>query len=135
MVYFAMIFSTFSAYEILLMTIDKVIAVKIPHKAKSICTSERAKILSFINLSAYILYYIPMLDFSAIVPGTTQCSRFVKKSWYVTAYTYSSFLVYPLIPSVLLSVFNSLIIGVIWKRKTQRSNMVEINNKANAAEV
>ena len=74
-----------------------------------------------------------MIDFSDIIPGTGQCSRLVKQSWYVTVYTYLSFVVYPVIPAVMLSAWNGLIIHIIWKRK--KTNINEIKNKANATEV
>ncbi len=57
-VYFVTSCSTSSAFEIVLMTADKVIAVTIPHKAKSICTSKRARILSIVNFSVCFVFYV-----------------------------------------------------------------------------
>ncbi len=125
--------STSSAFEIVLMTMDKVIAVKIPHKAKLICTSERAKVLSVINFLSCCVFYLPFLNVTGLIPGTRQCVRFVRKSWYATAYTHTSFVVYPFIPIILLSVLNFLIIRIIWKRRG--SDVYEHRSNKNRVEV
>ncbi len=123
---------TFGAYEIVLMTLDKVIAIRLPHKAQSMCTAKRAHIVS---LAAFILCCVlslPQLFFSSVITGTKQCARYVQEGWYVTAYMHLFMVIYPLIPVVLLLWSNFAIIKVLWQRrklnigkKTSRTNSSE----------
>ena len=63
-IYLVHVFSGIAAFEIVLMTLDKVIAIKMPHKSAVLCTAKRAKILSVINLLTMAVFYLPNLDFS-----------------------------------------------------------------------
>ena len=116
---------TFGAYEILLMTLDKFIAIKMPHKAASICTAKRAKILSTINLVVTLVFYLPNWYFSSTLGNTIQCSRYVKKGWYVNLFMYVAFVINPLVPVLAISLMNFVIIRAVWKSRNIRGNQGE----------
>ena len=118
-IYLVHIFGGFGAYEIVLMTLDKVIAIKLPHKSALLCTAKRAKILSVINLLTITIFYLPNLDFSKSV-GKGDCARYVKEAWYVTIYSYMSMIVTPVVPVSLLFVMNIIIIKTVWKSQRIR---------------
>ncbi len=120
---------TFGAYQIVLMTLDKFIAIKFPHKAKSICTAKRAKILSFCNFVFVIIYYLPNLSFTQIIGNTTQCSRYVTEGWYVTGYLYLSSIINPLVPVISLFAMNIIIIRVVVKRTEIRTTKSKSNSE------
>ena len=86
-IYLVHVVGSTGAFEIVLMTLDKVTAIKMPHKSAVLCTARRAKILSAINLFTMAIFYLPNLDFSRSV-GKSECARYVKKGWYVTVYSY-----------------------------------------------
>ena len=118
-IYLVHVFGGFGAYEIVLMTLDKVIAIKLPHKSALLCTAKRAKIFSIINLLTMTIFYLPNLDFSKSV-GKGDCARYVKEGWYVTAYSYMSIIVTPVVPVSLLFVMNIIIIKTVWKSQRMR---------------
>ncbi len=122
--------STFGAYEIVLMTLDKVIAITIPHKAKSICTPKRAKLLSFLMFMILFVLNVPQFMFTSLIAGTKQCARYVVTAWYVTAYSYLYILLFPIVPVVLLFVMNTVIIRTVWKRRQLHSNTSERSNSS-----
>ena len=74
LIYLVHIFGGFGAFEIVLMTLDKVIAIKMPHKSALLCTAKRAIILSIINFFAITTFYLPNADFSKQV-GPNRCAR------------------------------------------------------------
>ena len=77
LIYLVHVFGGFGAYEIVLMTLDKVIAIKLPHKSALLCTSKRAIIFSVINFFTITIFYLPNADFSKQV-GPSRCARYVK---------------------------------------------------------
>ena len=113
-IYLVHVFGGFGAFEIVLMTLDKVIAIKKPHKSVFLCTAKRAKICSVINLFIMVVFYLPNLDFSKSV-GKGNCARYVKKAWYITVYSYISLIITPVIPVAMLFAMNIIIIKAVWK--------------------
>ena len=120
---------TFGAYEIAFMTLDKFIAIKFPHKTKLLCTAKRAKILSFANFVFVSLYYLPNIYLSNLIENTTHCARYVKEEWYVTAYTYLSFILNPLLPVISLFAMNFIILRVVLGRKKIRTAKASNNSE------
>ncbi len=118
----------FGAFQIVLMTLDKVIAVKLPHRAKSICTAKRAKLLSIINLILSVIFNLPILNLTEQSGNTRFCIRFAKKGWYVTVYSFIHIVVNPMIPFALLFMMNIIIIKTVWQsarlRRSQQENSV-----------
>ena len=130
LVYNSKFFSIFSAYEIVLMTLDKVIAIKMPHKSKSLSTPLRARKMSMLNIFITAVVCLPIFHHTSIVPMTKQCKRYVQNAWYVTVYVYTSILIYPLIPMILLSAINAVIIKTVWERKTLNFGGTKNNTKS-----
>ena len=118
-VYLVHVFGSFGAYEIVLMTLDKVIAFKLPHKSALLCTAERAKIPSVINLFTIFVFYLPNIDFTKSL-NEGDCARYVKEGWYVTMYSYMSMVVSPVLPVASLFVMNIIIIKTVWKSLRMR---------------
>ena len=101
--------SCLGAFEIVLITLDEVIAIEMPHKSALLCTARRAKIFSVITFVIKFVFYLPNLDFSKLV-GKENCARYVNEDWYVTVYYYISLLITPVIPVAMLFVMNIIII-------------------------
>ena len=119
-IYLVHVFGGFGAFEIVLMTLDKVIAIKKPHKSVFLYTAKRAKICSVINLLTMVVFYLPNLDFSKSV-GKGNCARYVKKGWYITVYSYISLIITPVIPVAMLLAVNIIIIKAVWKSQQMRN--------------
>ena len=71
------------------------------------------------NFFIMIAFYLPNLYFSKMV-GDNACARYIKKSWYVTVYSYISLLLNPVIPVVMLFVMNIVVIRAVWKSQRMR---------------
>ena len=119
-IYLVHVFGSFGAFEIVLMTLGKVIAIKMPHKSVLLCTTKRAQICSIINLFTMVVFYLLNLDFSKSV-GKGNCARYVKKGWYITVYSYISLIITPVIPVVMLLAMNIIIIKAVWKSQQMRN--------------
>ena len=134
-IYLDHVFGTFGAFEIVLMTLDKVIAIKIPHKSALLCTAKRAILLSVINFFIMVVFYLPFLDFSKAI-GNDGCARYMKKDWYVTIYSYLSLAMNPITPVIMLLIMNSFTIRAVWKSKRMRSgNQTGDQTKTKSTEV
>ena len=116
------VFACYGAFQIVLMTLDKVIAIKLPHRSASICTAKRARLLSLINFIIVIILYLPILDFSNTNERQNDCIRYAKDGWYVTAYSYFAIVVNPLLPIALLFVMNIIIIMAVWESQRLRQD-------------
>ncbi len=119
---------TFGAFQIVLMTLDKVIAVQVPHKSKTLCTVKRAKILSVVNLLISAVFNLPFLFVSEQLDNAQSCIRLGKKGWYVTAYSFLYLVVNPMIPFVLLFLMNVVIIKTVWKSAGFRNGQTDSAN-------
>ncbi len=127
--YILHLFGTFGAYEIVLMTLDKVIAIKFPLKAKFLCTAKRAKILSVSNFLLFSIFHLPNLSFSNLVGNSKQCARYVADGWHVTAYMFLSTVTASFVPVISLFVMNIIIIRVVVQRGKQRSKNTSRNSE------
>ena len=117
------------------MTLDKVIAIKLPHKSALLCTAKRAKILSVINFIIIATFYLPNFDFSKSL-SDGDCARYVKDRWYVTVYSYISLIITSMIPVSMLFVMNIVIIQTVRKSQRMRNeNQTVIQDKAKVTEV
>ena len=114
-VFLTKLWSTFGAYEIVLMTLDKTIAIQMPHRAASICTARRAKILSLVNFLISVICYSPFFLLSAQNKYNGLCVRYKTENWFVTAHIYGTLVLYPILPFLLLTSMNVIIIKSIWR--------------------
>ena len=134
-IYLNHVFWSYGAFEIVLMTLDKVIAIKLPHKSALLCTAKRAKILSVINFFTIAIFYLPNFDFSKSL-SEGDCARYIKDEWYVTVYSYLSLIITSVIPVSMLFVMNIIIIKTVRKSQRMRSeNQTVIQDKAKATEI
>ena len=134
-IYLNHVFWSYGAFEIVLMTLDKVIAIKLPHKSALLCTDKRAKIFSIINLFTIAIFYLPNFDFSKSL-SDGDCARYVKDRWYVTVYSYMSLIITSVIPVSMLFVMNIVIIKTVRKSQQMRSeNQAAVQEKAKGTEV
>ena len=130
MIYDFHVFGSFGAFEIVLMTLDKLIAIKFPHRSAALCTAKRAKILSAINFLAIAIFHLPNLDFSKSV-GKGECARYVKEGWYVIAYSYLSIILIPVVPITMLFVMNIIIIKAVWRSQRMRNENQTVQQEKN----
>ena len=122
MIYTARVSSTFGAYEIILMTLDKAIAITIPHKAASICTANRAKLFSVLNFIFSAIWYSPHLTLSWHKQIGNSCMRNNTKGLFVTVHTYFTLVLFPLLPFIFIITANLIIIRSVWKRRRLASS-------------
>ena len=118
---------SFGAYEIILMTLDKLVAIVRPHKSAVLCTARRAKLSSGVNLLVCLLFYLPLWDFTSLLGDTSQCARYVRQGWYVTAYMYIALVVNPIIPVIAIFLMNTVIIRAVWNSRNLRTSLDERN--------
>ena len=90
------------------MTLDKLIAIIIPHKAALLCTAKRARITLVVIFVVIVAFFTPVLYFARIKPG--MCARYASEGWFVTAYMYVSMIVNPVVPFVSITVMNRVIL-------------------------
>ena len=134
-IYLNHVFWSYGAFEIVLMTLDKVIAIKFPHKSAVLCTAKRAKILSVINFFTITIFYLPNFDFSKSL-SEGDCARYIKDKWYVTVYSYISLIITSVIPVSMLFVMNIIIIKTVRKSQQMRNqNQTVIKDKTKSTEV
>ena len=96
------------------MTLDKLIAIVLPHKVASLCSAKRVRITSVVIFVVVAIFFLPSLHFAE--PKTSQmCVRYSKEEWYVTAYMYVSIVLKPIVPFVSITFINSVILYTICK--------------------
>ena len=115
------------SYLIVFMTLDKLIAIVLPHKAALLCTAKRARITSVVIFVVIVVFFIPVLYSAGHKPG--MCARYAREGWYVTAYMYVSMIVNPVVPFVSITVMNSFILYTICKRKNTELGQSSIAHK------
>ena len=110
-----------SAYQVLVMTFDKYVAIKWPHKAATYSTPKRAKIiLSCIFLCA-LIYNSPHLLVASLVGD--QCLTYVVGGTITTVFSWITFIINGIIPFSMLIHMNHIIVQTVRKsRKMFRTN-------------
>ena len=128
-VYFLHTLWVYLSYTIVFMTLDKLIAIVIPHKAVLLCTAKRARITSVVIFVVITAFFIPVLYFAG-AKEPDMCARYAREGWYVTAYMYVSMVVNPVVPFVSITVMNSFILYTICKRKNTGLGQSSMAHKA-----
>ena len=111
------------------MTVDRVVAVRMPLKYTSICTATRARWTTIIIFFTMLTYSIPQAFFAKIV-GKNTCASLGVKSKASTIYAFCSLVINCFIPFTLLMVMNCMIIyttrsrGKLFARDDSTSNSV-----------
>ena len=113
-----------SAFQILVMTIDKHIAIKWPHKAAIYSTATKAKIIAIAVFCCTVIYNIPNL-FATKLVGML-CFGYTAGGFITKVYSWFSFILNGIIPFGLLIYMNFVIIKTI-----RRSRKLFSNDKSN----
>ena len=121
----------FGTFIICAMTFDKFFAIKFPHRSVSFSTVKRTKMVIFGIFIFCIIYNIPYIFLTKLLPGPL-CTRYVGKSW-VSIYFWFSFAINCVTPFCLLLTFNSIIINEIRSRNKFFRNRT-VNSKTSKDE-
>ena len=116
-VFFLQVTWTMSAFLVAAMSMDKCYAILVPHLAKIKCTAKRARVNCGILFFVVVIFYAPLVVYSGLNSTSGYCVRYNMEAWYVTAYMYTSVVVYPLIPFLLIICLNGTILVNLWQRK------------------
>ena len=130
---FTIVVTVTASILLISMTLDRLIVVKFPLKARTICTARRAKIVIFISFISTSLYGLPFLKLSGVSRDGLECVIFLKKTLFTQVCTWVTTCLNILLPFTTLLVLNTLIIRTMWnrnvyfdKQKMQPSNDVDI---------
>ena len=110
-----------STFQILVMTIDKYIAIKWPHKAATNSTAKKAKIIVVVVFCCAVIYNIPNLFASKLI--RVLCYGYTAGGFITKVYSWFSFVLNGIIPFGLLIYMNFVIIKTI-----RRSRKMFLNN-------
>ena len=106
--YFSLFVLQNGTFQFLAMTLDKNIAIKLPHKAVTYITPGRAKRIAVgLSICAFV-YNVPPLFFSKIIGG--QCFNYGSSSVISRVYSWFSFVLNAIIPFTLLIHMNFVIV-------------------------
>ena len=97
------------------MTVDRVIAVRMPLKYTSICTASRARWTSSIIFVSMLIYNTPYAFYAKVV-GKNTCASLAVKSQASTIYAFASLALNAIIPFTTLMVLNCMIIYTTRRR-------------------
>ena len=98
-------------FLILFMTVDKYIAIKWPHKASTISTPKRARIVAVVLYFSVFIYNIPHFFLSSAVGD--QCLAYAIKGVFANVYSWLSFVLNAIIPFTLLIHMNYVIVKTV----------------------
>ena len=118
------------SYTIIFMTLDKLIAIVVPHKSALLCTVKRARIISVVIFVIVAIFFLPVFHFVGPNKSNKECTIYAMEGWYVTAYMYISMVFSPVFPFVSITVMNSFILYTICRRKN-----TELAHSSNAHKV
>lgn len=114
----AYLFNSFSSYGIILviiMTIDRMIVVRFPLKAATICTSRRAKVASIVTLLVTSVLRSPNVYFSNLLDGRS-CVDTSSKNPINLFYSRTIFVLFSVVPFMTILTLNVIIIYTLKQR-------------------
>ena len=110
-----------TTFQVLVMTVDKYIAIKWPHRAATYSTPKRAKIISVLVSICVTMYNIPHVFISRLIGG--QCFAYAIGGLITKVYSWFSFVLNAVIPFSMLIYMNYVIVTTVRKsRKMFGSN-------------
>ena len=117
-----------SAYQVVVMAIDKYVAIKWPHRAVTYSTPKRAKMIIFIVFLCAVIYNSPHLLLASFLGGL--CLSYAVGGTVAEVFSWTSFIVNGIIPFSLLIHMNYVIVQTIRKSwKMFRSNANATNKR------
>ena len=119
--YFAYFSLQTATYQVLVMTIDKYVAIKWPHKAATYSTPRRAKIIILTILVFVLIFNLPHFYITTLIGG--KCYGYSVKSILTKAYSWVTIVINAMIPFTLLIHMNYAIVKAVrTSRKMFRSD-------------
>ena len=120
--YFAYFSLQTATYQILVMTIDKNVAIKWPHKAATYSTPRRAKIIILTIFTLVLIFNVPHFFITTLIGG--KCYGYSMKSILTKVYSWLTIVINAIIPFTLLIHMNYAIVKAVRNsRKMFRSNV------------
>ena len=98
-------------YQILAMTFDKYVAIKWPHRSAIYSTPRRAQVIILTIIVSVIIYNLPHLYTTAVVPGT--CYGYSVKSILTKMFSWFTIVINAVIPFTLLIHMNYVIVKTV----------------------
>ena len=113
-------------YQVVAMTIDKYVAIKWPHRTATYSTPRRAKVIIFTIISSIATYNLPHIFITTVVEGN--CYGFSIESILTKIYSWTTIVLYAIIPFTLLIHMNYVIVSTVRSsRKMFRGNAGTMN--------
>ena len=109
--YFAYFSLQIATYEVLVMTIDKYVAIKWPHKAAAYSTPRRVKIIILIIFSLVLIYNLPHFFITTLIGG--KCYGYSVKSILTKVYSWVTIVLNAVIPFSMLIHMNYAIVKTV----------------------
>ena len=115
-------------YLILVMTIDKFVAIKWPHRAATYSTPKRAKVIIVATITLVAMYNMPHFFITAVEKGN--CYGYSIKSIATKIYSWFTIVLNGIIPFTLLIHMNYVIVKTVRKSRKMFTSNVEIEGTA-----
>jgi hypothetical protein len=132
-IFIGLSFYNISVWQIIIVAVDRFIAVKFPMKAPQLCTMKRAKLLAVINVASHLLVYFPNI-FKFSLPDENgdyvMCATPKMMQWYELGFYIINTIVDTIIPLVLLFVLNIAIIICLNKHSSDMAKTANIDTKS-----
>ena len=120
--YFAYVSLQTATYQVLVMTIDKYVAIKWPHKAATYSTPRRAQIIILTIFTLVLIFNLPHFFITTLIGG--KCYGYSVKSILTKVYSWLTIVINAIIPFTLLIHMNYAIVKAVRNsRKMFRSNV------------
>ena len=131
--YLHLLFLQNSTFQVLAMTIDKLIAVKWPHKAAIYSSAKRARQTTTGIFICVLIYNIPHLFSSRLVGD--QCLGYVDGGIFTKVYSWLSFVINGVVPFTMLIYMNLIIVRTVKssRKMFHSTNLttIDVNRNAN----
>ena len=110
-VYLAYTSLQIATYQVLVMTIDKYVAVKWPHKAATYIIPKRAKSIILAICILVLIYNLPHFFITTLVKG--ECFGYSVESIFTKAYSWFTIVINAFIPFIMLIHMNYVIVKTV----------------------
>ena len=114
-------------YLIVFMTLDRFIAVCFPLKSSILCTPKRARRCILCVVVCVSVYTAPYVYTSGLINGKL-CAGITSNALFPTIYSWSTTVIFSLLPFLLLLTMNCVIINRILTRSRKKKKMVSSSN-------
>ena len=116
-VYVVFLMTAGSAFTLVVVTLDRFIAIRFPFKAATWSRRSRIRNILIITYVAVAIFYIPMALMSAVVDGTV-CAAFAVRSVASQVLSNVNLVVLPIIPFFVILIMNIIILRTVYKSQS-----------------